>query len=132
MPKIVTLSEAASIGIHSMVLIAKSKDYVNVQKIAKVTSDSKHHIAKVMHILVREGFITSVRGPKGGFKLNKPPEEISLLDIYEAIEGKLESTECPANKEHCPFKSCILENITNKMTLDFKNSLQNKTLDQFI
>lgn len=132
MPKIVTLSDAASIGIHSIVLIAKSKTYVNVQAIAKVTNDSKHHIAKVMHILVRNGFVTSVRGPKGGFKLNKKPEEISLLDVYECIEGKLEQTNCPSNKDACPFTACLMQNITNKMTMEFRNYLEEKTLDKVL
>ena len=119
MPKIVTLSDAASIGIHSIVIIAKTKNYINVQNLAKITNDSKHHVAKVMHILVRNGFITSVRGPKGGFKLNKHPEEISLLDVYESIEGKLEQTHCPAGKAACPFTACLLQNITNEMTMQF-------------
>ena len=132
MPKIVTLSDAASIGIHSIVLIAKSKTYINVQSLAKITDDSKHHVAKVMHILVLNGFISSVRGPKGGFKLNKPPEEISLLDVYESIEGKLEQTQCPSNKSKCPFATCLLQNITNKMTMEFRNYLKEKTLDKLI
>lgn len=132
MPKIVTLSDAASIGIHSIVLIAKSKTYINVQNIAKITNDSKHHVAKVMHILVRNGFVTSVRGPKGGFKLNKPPEEISLLDVYESIEGTLEETHCPSGKEACPFTACLLQNITSKMTMQFRDYLKDITLDKVL
>jgi len=132
MPKIVTLSDAASIGLHSIVLIAQSKTCINVQAIAKETKDSKHHVAKVMHILVKNGFITSVRGPKGGFRLNKKPEEVSLLDIYETIEGKLEQTHCPSGKELCPFTACLLQNITNKMTMEFRNYLKEKTLDKII
>ena len=132
MPKIVTLSDAASIGIHPMVLIAQSKGYLNVQEISKITSSSKHHVAKVMHILVKNGFITSIRGPKGGFKLKKTANKITLLDVYESIEGKLEDTSCPSGKDNCPFVNCLLENITNHMTLEFRDYLKNKTLDIFI
>lgn len=132
MPKIVTLSDAASIGIHAMVLIAGSKNYLNVIEIAKITGDSKHHIAKVLHNLVKSGYITSVRGPKGGFKLKKQASQITLLEIYEAIEGKLEHTNCASGKDTCPFVNCILENITNKMTLDFRDYLQTKTLEMAV
>ena len=67
MSRIVCLSEAGSIAIHSMVLIARSKEIMNVINIAKATEASKHHVAKVLQRLVKEGYLTSNRGPKGGF-----------------------------------------------------------------
>ena len=48
MSKIVTLSEAASIALHSMVLIARSEEKLNVGQIAEKIDSSKHHVAKVM------------------------------------------------------------------------------------
>lgn len=132
MTKIVTLSEAASIGMHSVVVLARAKKLLSVQDIAQVTKDSKHHISKVMLELSKQGIVSSVRGPKGGFQLAKPPSEISLLEIYEIIEGKIEHTDCPAGKEHCPFGFCILDNVTDKMSMDFYNYLKNKTLDRFV
>ena len=57
MSKVVTISEAASIGLHGIILIAKSKkEMVNVVKIAELTGSSKHHVAKVFQRLVKLGF----------------------------------------------------------------------------
>ena len=67
MAKIFSLSEAASIAIHSMVLIARSDKMMNVVKIAERTGSSKHHVAKVLQRLVKEDYLSSVRGPHGGF-----------------------------------------------------------------
>ena len=94
MGNIVHLSEAASIAIHSLVLIAKAESQLNVQKIAESTGSSRHHVAKVLQRLTKEGFIVSSRGPHGGFQLNKAPDQISLLSIYEAIEGTMNIPKC--------------------------------------
>ena len=87
MSRIFSLSEAASIALHSMVLIARSTNGINVVKITEVTGFSKNHIAKVLQRLVKADMLRSVRGPAGGFYLKKEAVEITFLDIYEAIEG---------------------------------------------
>lgn len=131
MSKIVSMSEAVSIAIHGMVLIAKSKNTVNVQDIADATNSSKHHVAKVMQRLVKENYLSSQRGPTGGFNLKKSSEKITLLEIWEAVEGKIEISQCPIDKPICPFDKCILNNVTNKMSEDFKKYLSNQTLAEF-
>lgn len=123
MSKIVSLSEAASIAIHGTILIARSVVSLNVVHIADATGTSKHHVAKIMQRLVKESFISSQRGPSGGFMLNVAPENLTFLQIYEAIEGKIEVTKCPMEKKVCPFDKCIMNNITNRLTLEFRDYL---------
>jgi Rrf2 family protein len=133
MPGIINFSEAASIGLHGMILIARSKGYLNVPDIAGRLNSSKHHVAKVMQRLVKEEFISSFRGPSGGFVLEKKPEEISFLDIFEAIEGRIKITQCPFENEHiCGFENCLLNNVTSKMTRDFKEYMEKQTLDKYL
>ncbi len=132
MSKIVTLSEAASIALHGMILVAKSDKLINVVQIAEATDSSKHHVAKVFQRLVKESFIESQRGPSGGFSLKKKPEEISLLEIYEAIEGKIVVNECPLDKQICPFNKCILNSVTKDMTIQYRNYLESQTLDMYL
>jgi len=131
MSRILSLSEAASIAIHGMILVAQSDKLVNVNHIAELTSSSRHHVAKVFQRLVKEGFINSNRGPSGGFSLKMDPTDISFLNIYEAIEGKIVITKCPLDKPICPFKKCIFENVIKDLTLDFRNYLEKQTLDQY-
>ena len=132
MSKIVSLSEAASIALHGMILIARKEKGMNVTKIAELTSTSKHHVAKIMQRLVKSGYLTSHRGPNGGFELKVPAAEINFLDIYEQIEGKIEINTCPMDKPVCPFDKCILNNVTSKMSNEFREYLNNQTLDQYI
>ena len=132
MSKVVSISEAASIALHGMILIARSQPSINVLQIAEKTGASRHHVAKIMQRLAKSNFLHSHRGPSGGFTLKKDPEDISFLEIYEAIEGNIDITPCPLDKQICPFDKCIMNNVTNKMTIQFKDHLKKQTLDQYI
>lgn len=132
MANIVALSEAASIGLHSMVLIAQSDKVLNVAEISEKICSSRHHVAKVMQHLAKQGLVTSNRGPNGGFTLKKPAEKISLLDIYETIDGKMEVNICPGTTETCPFHACILGDIATKVTLEIKDFFESRKLSDYI
>jgi len=132
MSKIVSLTEAASIALHGMIIVAKSEKMANVVQIAELTGSSKHHVAKIFQRLVKDNYLESHRGPSGGFTLKRKPTEISLLEIYESIEGKIEVTTCPLDKSICPFGLCIMDNVTRKMTVDFRTHLQGHTLADYL
>jgi len=132
MGKIFSMSEAASIAIHSMVLIARNESGINAVKIAEQTGFSKNHISKVAQRLVKDDLLKSVRGPSGGFTLKKQPADITLLDIYQSIEGPLEITDCPLANEVCHFDHCLMGNVVNKMANEFKRFLKEQTLKEYI
>lgn len=132
MSRILTLSEASSIAVHGMILVARADKLVNVNQIAELTSSSRHHVAKVFQRLVKENFINSNRGPSGGFSLKKEASEISFLNIYEAIEGKIEITKCPLDKPICPFNKCIFKNVINDLTIEFRDYMAKQTLDNYL
>jgi Rrf2 family protein len=133
MARIVTLTEAASIALHAMVLLGRSKgNAVNVDQIAETTNSSRHHVAKVMQRLAKSGFVGSYRGPNGGFHIIRAPKKITLLEIYETIEGKIIPSSCPMEKPICSFDRCFLNNITHDMTAQFKKYLSEQTLSDYI
>jgi len=132
MSRVIYLSEAGSIAIHSMVLIARSEQKINVNHISEATGSSRHHVAKVLQRLVKEGYLNSVRGPLGGFALKKPMESVNLLEIYEAIEGKIENNECPMNNQICAFDKCLMGNLTKNLTEQFRSYMQQQSLNLYI
>jgi Rrf2 family protein len=131
MAKLFNLSDAASIAIHAMVMVAKSEHPLNVIQIAEATHTSKHHVAKVMQRLAKDNFVSSQRGPSGGFTLKKAAKEISFLDVFESIEGKTEISHCLFNTPVCPLGKCIMNNITHKMSEEFINYLKSQTLNLY-
>ncbi len=132
MSKFFNISEAASIGIHSIVLIAKSEGRLNVTKISEIMSFSRHHVAKVMQRLGKAGLVSSTRGPAGGFVLAKNPADINLLHVYEAIEGPIVDTDCPLGYETCPFNKCLLDSVAGMINKSFKEYLQSHTIEYYL
>ena len=132
MAKVVHISEAASLAVHSMVLIAGSSEMLNVNYIATLTHSSRNHLAKVMQVVVKNNYLDSMRGPKGGFKLKGDPKNINLLEIYELIEGSLEEHHCGIETEKCPFTTCVFGGLADKFSIEFIDYLKHKTLHDLI
>ena len=131
---ILRISEAFSLAIHSLVLLAQKEGvYKKVKDLAQEIGVSEAHLAKVFQRLVKVGLVGSVRGPQGGFQLARPKEEVTLLAIYEAIEGPLvEEGGCPLRRERCPFRRCIFGGLLERMGAEFRAYLSSKTLSQIV
>jgi Rrf2 family transcriptional regulator, nitric oxide-sensitive transcriptional repressor len=130
MSKIINISDAASIAIHSIAIIAASRTQINIQQIAAMTGFSKNHLSKVMQRLVKSNIIKSVRGPKGGFILACDSKKTTLLDIYELIEGSIQEHHCSARSKDCVFMDCIFAGMPQKLSDEFKNYLKATSIHQ--
>lgn len=121
-------SEAVSLALHSMVLLARCPSPLTVREVAERTKASFHHLAKVFQRLRKACLVASTRGPKGGFVLARPPERITLLEIYEAIEGPVSERVCLLGEESCPFRGCIFGGLLGEFAFRFREYLASHTL----
>ena len=65
---------------------------------------------KLMGQLAARGLLSSVRGASGGFALARPPAEISLADIVEAVEGPIAMTVCSEGRTDCALDAhCMVK-----------------------
>ncbi|OUQ01640.1 Rrf2 family transcriptional regulator [Thomasclavelia spiroformis] len=73
-----------------LIMIAHSDEKTPLKSynISKSLGVSDSYLKKIIRQLVVAGLITSEAGKKGGVSLKKNPDKITLLDIFEAIEGK--------------------------------------------
>ncbi len=126
MSHVLKISEAASIGIHAMTAIAEASPHpVNTRHIARLFQVSENHCSKIMQRLTRTGFISAVRGPKGGFILKKPATEVTVLQIYEAIDGPLGETTCLFNRQSrhpcCGLFKTMIKDVNKLVKKNFGN-----------
>ncbi len=77
-------------------------------------SVSAAHLSKVMQRLTKVGLLRATRGPGGGFLLSRPPAQIKLLEVYEAVEGPLEPQDCVFSLADCDGKGCILGDVLHQ------------------
>jgi Rrf2 family protein len=108
MSNLINMSEAAFLALHSLALIVDAQPQrLNTKILAEKLQASQAHLAKVFQKLAKADIVRSVRGPAGGIELNQPADQISFLEIFEVIEGKINLQKCFLGKQQCPFDKCI-------------------------
>ncbi len=132
MPGLIKISEAASLGLHALAFLAlpQKAPSSTTRVMAKVLQVSEAHLAKVMQRLEHQGFVNSKRGPSGGFYLRRSAEEISLYDIYTAIEGLLDTHHCLLGQPLCTGQ-CPLGPVFREHEQALIQHLKNTSLQVF-
>lgn len=98
------LSDGVEWGLHSAALLASLGPgaTLNGAALAEFHGISESYLLKHLQAMVRAGVLESIPGPKGGFRLARPPEEITLLDIVEAIDGREPAFRCTEIRQRGP------------------------------
>ncbi len=131
METILNISEAASLGMHAVAFLAGTGDESSsTRQIAEAFSVSEHHLAKVLQRLSRAGLVRSIRGPKGGFVLARGADEITLLDVYRAIDGPIPGGECLLGSNVCRGEACILGDLLAKVNAEVMTYLADTRVSQ--
>ena len=86
-------------------------------------------LTNILHRLLRRGLVVSTRGPRGGYRLARGPERISLDDLIEAIEGPFRLALCCPSRQPLEDQTCDLES-----TCRIRGSVRqvHRTLHQFL
>ena len=109
MSSVVHISEAVSIGMHAVLCLGSDPSrYWSAREIVARFHFSEAHLAKVMASLARAGLVTTMRGPHGGARLQRSPTEITLLEVYEAIDGPMTMNVCLLAPDGCGSVCCQL------------------------
>jgi Rrf2 family protein len=131
MADILKISDATALALHSMVHLAIDPEAQSTTaEIAEAFSVSKHHLAKVHQRLTKAGLIQSHRGPAGGVGLAKRPSEITLLEIYEVMEGSMLCNPCLFGKDSCPRADCVLGTLLPGLARQVRDYFKKTTLAQ--
>ena len=90
-------------------------------------------LAKIISQLSIAGLIHTSRGARGGVSLARSPEEISVLEVVEAIDGPIALNECTDNPDNCPFgPSCLLRPLWCDTQAELVNRLRSTTFAQIL
>jgi Rrf2 family protein len=125
-----TISEASSIAIHSLAYVAGSEGPVNANRLSEETGFSRNHIAKVLQTLVKHGYLSSGRGPLGGFEIRRKADDISLIEIVVLIEGRKEGNYCGISKEKCPFETCVFGDLPEEFDRKFRKFYSERRISE--
>ena len=85
--------------------------------------------------LRKNNLVQSTRGPSGGYVLSKPPEEIKLLSIINAVDEKIKTVKCKKeSKRGCNHKSikCITHNLWDDLEVHINKFFEDNTLSDIL
>lgn len=83
-------SASCHYGLQAMFYIAtNSSEDLNVElsEIATEQNIPKHFLSKILQLLVKHKLLVSMKGPTGGFKLSRPANDITIIEVVKAIDG---------------------------------------------
>jgi len=106
------LSTRGRYGTRLMIELAKfyGKGPMSIARISKHQDIPIKYLEQLIIPLKKAGLITSVRGPKGGHMLSRPPENINLWEVLNLLETKLTFVDCVSDEgvcdhiEDCPVR----------------------------
>jgi len=129
MTNLLKISEAASLAFHAMVFLAENPGKIlSTKYIAEQFDVSEFHLSKVLQRLAKAGYVRSIRGPKGGFTLVIKPSELTLLSIYEVIEGPIALGNCLFGMASCDRKKCVMGGLLKQVNRDVRKYLNQTRL----
>ncbi|MFI6324932.1 RrF2 family transcriptional regulator [Nonomuraea sp. NPDC050556] len=132
------MNEGVEWALHSCVNLGWLEDDqpVTTARLAAFYDLPPAYLNKQLQALVRAGLLTSTSGPRGGFRLARKPEDITVLDVVTAIEGREDAFRCEeilrkgpnANPEADYRRTCRISVVMRKAELAWRRELAGQTI----
>ena len=129
------LSTKSRYGIRAVIEIAKSYGAQPAKRkiVAGNQEISDSYLENILIVLKNNRIIDTTRGVNGGYILSRPPKEITILEIVDALEGPLDLVECLGLKTTCSkTESCAARTIWKELSDSWKSILGHLTLQDMI
>lgn len=124
------ISKLTDYGTVVMTYLAREKDRLHaVSEIAAEIRLAAPTVSKILKQLAHEGLVVSHRGVKGGYALARRPEQISMVEIIDALEGRVGLTECGSTPGLCAQESgCTIRTNWQRINGAVREALAGVTL----
>jgi Rrf2 family transcriptional regulator, iron-sulfur cluster assembly transcription factor len=125
------LTQKTEYAIRGMLYLSRLSDghSASLDVIASEMKVPRSFLAKIFQVLVKRGLIVSSRGVGGGFMIARPPEQITLCEIVEAMEGPIIPNQCLMGEGVCSFqKTCTVHPVWRRVQSVTRGILQEVTL----
>lgn len=125
------ITRAGEYGVLGLLNLARKapEELVMIDDVSREESIPKSFLAKIFQSLVKSGIVKSTRGSGGGFTLAKAPNKISVLEVIEAIEGKIAFQRCQQEEPDCEHVGgCALCGLLGEAQASLKEVFSKTTL----
>jgi len=129
------ITRQADYAVRTVLYLANigSDQRAATSQIAEAQQIPPSFLAKIVSQLSVAGLLQTSRGARGGVSLARPPEQISLLEVVEAIDGPILLNECVAGNGACTFNDeCPMQPIWRDAQKELVSRLRTTTFDSFV
>ena len=130
----ITLESDYALRILSTLALHDEK--IDAKTLSDEISVTQRFTLKILHKLVQKDFVKSYKGVQGGYKLNVSPDEITLKDVIELIDGPIAMSRCLESNESCSMNpdktACIYHHIFDTISLDVSRKLAGITISDVL
>lgn len=106
---------------------------VRKHEVAQTCGASENHLAQVIHLLARQGFLKTQRGRAGGLMLARDARAIHVGAVFRVFEGVLPFTECSEDAGACPLVgACRLKCVLSEALEGFYKALDKVSLADLV
>ena len=98
------ISTKGRYGLRMIIELAKNyqRRVVSIKEISEKNNISEKYLEQIIILFSKAEIVKSVRGAGGGYKLNIPPEELTVGTVLRTVEGSLSPVECVDSPSSCP------------------------------
>ena len=103
------LAKRTDLALRGLQVLCDSGDRVPGTDLATMLDTTHQYLPQIMSPLVRRRWVTSTRGPGGGYRLDIDLEKVTVLELIETMEGETDTATCVLSGETCDASSpCAL------------------------
>jgi FeS assembly SUF system regulator len=114
-------------------LAASGSALSSASDVARVTGLAPPTVQKLLKLLSKAGLVSSTRGAHGGYRLARPPADITAAEVIDALEGPVSITECSADDKSCDFEStCNVGGAWQRINVAIRRALDDVSLDDLL
>lgn len=127
------ISQTSEYALRAIVYLAMNPDFAyTTQQISETTKVPAAYLSKVLQSLVKARLVKSQRGLGGGFMLTKPPENISVLEVLNAVDPIQRIRSCPLGLEAHGTALCALHKKLDDATAAIEKTFAETTIAEIL
>jgi len=128
------VSKTLDYAVRSLTYLSKEPvGRLSIKEISQNQHIPLNYLAKIMRKLVNKGIVQSMVGPEGGYVLRKSPREITLREVYEAIEGDFRMIDCMEKDSICIlYENCAQLPVWDRLQISMIKILESTTLEDML
>jgi Rrf2 family transcriptional regulator, cysteine metabolism repressor len=128
------LSTKGRYGVKAMVDLAINygDEPVSIKSISERQNVSEYYLEQLFSLLRKANLVKSIRGAQGGYVLSRPPEEITVSDIMQVLEGPVEISDCIDDGSCSNIDCCATRLLWVRIKDSIDSVLKSTTLSDMV